>query len=46
MEAILELEPKSVFKYFSEIAAIPHGSGNMSAISKYCEDFAICGEKL
>lgn len=40
MEAILELEPKSVFKYFSEIAAIPHGSGNMSAISKYCEDFA------
>ena len=39
--AVLEnLQPKRVFKYFEEIAAIPHGSGNCSAIAKYCTDFA------
>lgn len=29
---ITELEPKKVFKYFAEIAAIPHGSGNAAKL--------------
>ena len=40
--AVLEhLEPKKVFSYFEEIAAIPHGSGNIQAISDYLVDFAV-----
>ncbi len=31
---------KRVFEIFEEISAIPHGSGNMTAISKYVIDFA------
>ena len=27
-------------KYFKEICAIPHGSGNTAAVSSYCETFA------
>ena len=34
------LEPASVFKYFEEITAIPHGSGNTKAISDYLVSFA------
>ncbi len=34
------LEYGSVFKYFKEICAIPHGSGNMKQISNYCVNFA------
>lgn len=34
------LEPKKVFQYFEEICAIPHGSGNVDAISDYLVDFA------
>ena len=34
------LKPEKVFKYFSEICHIPHGSGNMEKISAYCEEFA------
>ena len=34
------LEPRSVFHFFEEIAAIPHGSGNTKAISDYCARFA------
>lgn len=38
---ILEgLEPKTVFAFFEEICAIPHGSGNTKAISDYCVAFA------
>lgn len=38
---ILEnLEPKNVFYYFEEICRIPHGSGNLDAISSYLEKFA------
>lgn len=41
MEKILsDLEPKQVFHYFEEICTIPHGSGNMQAISDYCVEFA------
>ena len=34
------LEPKSVFSYFADLCAIPHGSGNTKAISDYCVRFA------
>lgn len=34
------LNPKKVFHYFEEIAAIPHGSGNIGAIADYCMKFA------
>ena len=34
------LNPKRVFEIFEEICSIPHGSGNMEAISRYCVDFA------
>ena len=37
---IAGLEPKKVFYFFSELAKIPHGSGNTSRIEKYCLDFA------
>ena len=40
MSKLENLEPKSVFRYFEEICAIPHGSGNMEAISSYCMQFA------
>jgi len=33
-------EPKSVFKFFYEIAKIPHGSKNTKAISDYCVSVA------
>ncbi len=35
------MEPKSVFHFFEELCAIPHGSGNTKAISDYCKEFAI-----
>ncbi|MBR5406496.1 MAG: aminoacyl-histidine dipeptidase [Lachnospiraceae bacterium] len=34
------LKPERVFHYFEEICNIPHGSGNTSAIAKYCVSFA------
>ena len=30
------LEPEAVYRYFEEICAIPHGSGNTKKISDYC----------
>ncbi len=33
------LNPKKVFYYFEEIAKIPHGSGNIAAMSDYCMNF-------
>lgn len=41
MNRILEnFEPEDVLQYFEEICAIPHGSGNMKAISSYVAEFA------
>lgn len=41
MSGVLKgLEPCLVFKYFEEICQIPHGSGNVRAISDYCVKFA------
>jgi len=34
------LEPASVFYYFEQLCAIPHGSGNTRAISDHLVDFA------
>jgi len=34
------LEPRSVFRYFEALCAIPHGSGNTKDISDYCVRFA------
>lgn len=34
------LQPASVFRYFEEICAIPHGSGNTKQISDYLVSFA------
>ncbi len=35
-----KLKPARVFKYFEEICAIPHGSGDMEKIADYCVNFA------
>lgn len=40
MAKLNSINPSNVFKYFEEICNIPHGSGNMDAISKYCVKFA------
>lgn len=37
--SILNLEPKLVFKYFSEISQIPRPSGHEEKISAYLENF-------
>lgn len=39
--AVLEnLEPKSVFGFFEQMSAIPHGSGNTKAVSDWMVSFA------
>lgn len=39
--AVLEhLDPKNVFRFFEELCAIPHGSGNTKAASDWCVAFA------
>lgn len=40
MAVLTGLEPASVFGYFEEICAIPHGSHNTKQISDYCVRFA------
>lgn len=40
MRKLEGLKPDKVFRYFEEICAIPRGSGNEEAISRYCMDFA------
>lgn len=40
MSVLHDLEPKQVFRFFEEIAQIPHGSGNTARIAAYCMDFA------
>ncbi len=39
-KVVQNLEPAEVFKYFSELCSIPHGSGNVEKISNYCVEFA------
>lgn len=39
--AVLEhLEPNGVFRFFEELCAIPHGSGNTKAASDWLMEFA------
>ena len=40
MGVLSGLEPQSVFSFFEEICRIPHGSGNVGAISDYLKQFA------
>ncbi|MBO5282562.1 MAG: aminoacyl-histidine dipeptidase [Lachnospiraceae bacterium] len=40
MGVLSGLEPSKVFSYFEAITQIPHGSGNVEAISNYLVDFA------
>lgn len=40
MGVLAGLQPKSVFHYFEKISSIPHGSGNIKAISDFLRDFA------
>lgn len=40
MRVLENLKPENVFYFFEEICSIPHGSGNMKAISDYCVKFA------
>ncbi len=40
MSVLSEINPKRVFKYFEEICAVPHGSGDCGKISEYCVNFA------
>mgnify|MGYP002519411361 CR=1 FL=1 len=40
MRILGDLEPHSVFTYFEDLCAIPHGSGNTKAISDYCVRYA------
>lgn len=40
MSVLSHLEPRKVFHYFEEICKIPHGSGNVKAISDYLTAFA------
>lgn len=39
-DVLKDLEPVRVFHFFEEICGIPHGSGNVKAISDYCVAFA------
>ncbi len=40
MRKLEGLKPEKVFRYFEDICAIPRGSGNEEAVSRYCMDFA------
>lgn len=40
MAKLSNIKPPRVFYYFEKLSAIPRGSGNMKAISEYCENFA------
>ena len=39
-QVLANLEPKSVLRFFEELCAIPHGSGNTAAASDWTVDFA------
>ena len=40
MAVLNHLEPQRVFRFFEELCAIPHGSGNTKAVSDWLVDFA------
>ena len=40
MSVLEQLEPREVFRFFEELCAIPHGSGNTRAVSDWIVSFA------
>lgn len=40
MRKLEGLKPEKVFRYFEDLSAIPRGSGNEEAVSRYCMEFA------
>ena len=40
MEILERLEPRGVFRFFEELCAIPHGSGNTKGVSDWLMAFA------
>ena len=40
MRELENLNPPKVYYYFEDICSIPHGSGNLDAISSYLAKFA------
>ena len=40
MSVLQHLEPRSVFRFFEQMCAIPHGSRNTGAVSDWCAAFA------
>ena len=40
MDVLKNIYPEGMFRYFEELCAIPHGSGNTRQISDYCVEFA------
>ncbi len=40
MGVLEHLQPNSVFRFFEELSAIPHGSTNTKAVSDWCVAFA------
>ncbi|MBQ7032625.1 MAG: beta-Ala-His dipeptidase [Clostridia bacterium] len=40
MDKLGHISPADVFGYFEALTRIPHGSGNMEKISRFCMDFA------
>jgi dipeptidase D len=49
MSVLANLQPKRVFEIFEQIAAIPHGSGNTSALGDWCvqqiQSMGVCVKK-
>ncbi len=41
MLKLRNIQPERVFYYFEQICDIPHGSGNMGGVSRYCRNFAV-----
>ncbi len=41
MSKLNNIQPERVFYYFEQICDIPHGSGNMGGVSRYCRNFAV-----
>ncbi len=41
MLKLTNIQPERVFYYFEQICDIPHGSGDMGGVSRYCRNFAI-----
>lgn len=40
MNVLSSLQPEAVFRYFEELAGMPHGSGNTAAVTEYLKKFA------